>query len=44
MKGIILQWKNILFIIYSYDLYRKYSNLFMSQKSKIQSTQSFLNI
>lgn len=28
MKSIILQWKNILFIIYSYDLYRKYSNLF----------------
>lgn len=44
MKSIILQWKNILFIIYSYDLYCKYSNLFMSQKSKIQSTQSFLNI
>lgn len=28
MKNIILQWKYILFIIYSYDLYRKYSDLF----------------
>lgn len=28
MKNIILQWKYILFIIYSYDLYLKCSNLF----------------